>query len=425
MKRIFLALLLFLPTYIFAEVNQFVFITDIQSISPNVISKDIKVQSQDSSGTEENVTETFDIVFTSSSLTGKFLNSSGNAVSKTMSKNTSNRTFYYRDSSLGEHTLTLDFTGRDSQKKFTSSQKIIVGNVLSTTTNNQNTNTSTNTSVESSHSSQSSASINSDQVSFEVSIGRDRFSSVGNNLSFKADLLKLSGVSPEYIQYKWSFGDGSKSEGKIVNHKYKFAGEYNVILNASFSDKSAVARVKVNIINPILELSFVSGGLEIVNKSVGEINLGEWTIDNGISRFQIPEDTIIGVSKKIVFPNDITNIIGNEISLKNPLGNEVFRLKKDAQGLLKASPVISSTTLNVATTSDIVISKKNEISKPVLSKSINKKETKEVLVKKEEKTEELVVSTASKNNIASVYVADVKVGTFSKFFGFIKNIFKK
>lgn len=415
-------MLLLIPIVSFGAVSQFVFTTDIQTVSPNTISKDIKVQSQNSSGTEENVTETFDVLFESSSITGEFLNSSGNTVSKTMSKNTSNRTFYYRDSSVGEHTMTITFTGRDSKQTFKTSQKIKIGEE----TLNQNTNTKdnlTNTATDNSaHQSQSSASINSDEVKFDVSIGRDRFSSVGNELSFKAELLKLSGVSEQYIQYNWSFGDGSKSQGRIVSHKYKFPGEYNVVLNAVFSDKSAVARVKVSIIEPIIESMFVSGGIELLNKSKGEINLGNWTIENGNQRFLIPEDTILGMNKKIILPNDVVNIFGSDLKILNPLGQIISVVKKQdnlnstSTGIILENLALNNTKkeeqkIAKAPVKNIKIVSKTNV-KPKIENPVNTSST-------------TTISLENTKNTAVVYMAKPKQDMMGGVFSWFKNIFIK
>lgn len=422
-KFILILIFIFTPIISYGAVSQFVFITDSQSVLPNTISKDIKIQSQNSSLAEENVTETFDIVFQSSSPTGEFLNSSGNAVSKTMSKNTSNRTFYYRDSSLGEHTMTVVFTGRDSKQTFTATQKIKIEN---NTTQNQTqsqsqSQTSGNTESESSHSSQSSASINSDEVKFDVSIGRDRFSSVGNELSFKADITKLSGVSEQYIQYNWSFGDGSKGQGRIVSHKYKFAGEYNVVLNAVFSDKSAVSRVKVSVIEPVIEARFVSGGIEILNKSTGEINLGNWTIENGNQRFVIPEDTIVGVSKKVIFPNDIVNIFGKDLTLFNPLGQSISKITKTED--LKS---VSTTTLQVPPVKiDNKVLVKKEVPKKIASITKTEKPKADIIKKSEGGEISSSTNSDNVNNTAIVYMAKPKTDVFGGMFSWFKNIFVK
>lgn len=126
MKKILTLVLLVLPFVAFGEVSQFVFVTSEQTVGLNVMSKAITIQSQNSGGLLEAVTETTDILFESSSPTGKFVGSGGKVASKTMSKNTARRTFYYIDSTPGTYTLTVKTTGRTSKKTFSLQQNIVV-----------------------------------------------------------------------------------------------------------------------------------------------------------------------------------------------------------------------------------------------------------------------------------------------------------
>ena len=123
----------------YAEVSLFSFTTKPQIVLPNTLSKEITVQSQNITGVSEAITETFDLTFTSSSVSGSFLGSTGKPTSKVMSKGTANRTFYYRDSSLGDFVVTVVATGRDSGRSFKVTQNI----KISEQTKIINTNTST------------------------------------------------------------------------------------------------------------------------------------------------------------------------------------------------------------------------------------------------------------------------------------------
>ena len=116
------------------NVARFSFVTKPQTILPNTLSKEITIQSQNSSGLVEPMSETVDLTFTSSSPTGLFLGSTGKPVSKTMSKNTANRTFYYKDSSIGNFVISVVATGRDSKRYFNLEQGITISNQISTTT---------------------------------------------------------------------------------------------------------------------------------------------------------------------------------------------------------------------------------------------------------------------------------------------------
>jgi hypothetical protein len=411
--------LLFLPQISFAEVDRFVFTTEPQTIKPNELSGPITIQAQNNASSQENVVETIDMVFTSSSNTGEFLNSSGGVVSKTMSKNTANRTFYYKDSKEGEFLITVTLTGRDSQKSFSASQKIKVSSTGQTENNNQisgsntstNTTSSTNTEDKSSHSSPAPTTGSKDILDFEISAGRDRFSSVGSEIIFQATALKLNGLSSSNINYIWNLGDGTKKEGNIISHKYRFAGEYNVVLNGSFSDKSAVSRIKVLVIDPILDLEITSNGVAVLNKSDGEVNLGEFILESGVYRFVFPKDTIIGKNKKIILSKELFNVFENKVILKNPLLNEIARIDKN---ILKTENIaiidISTTTTKLPENTKVL-----EIPKITKQISVNKTE-----IKKEENSEEYKNSSSTE----VIYLAKKDEGKIYRFFSWIRGVFR-
>lgn len=331
---------------VFADnVSSFVFITEPQTIGAGVTSKEITVQAQNASGTSEPISETFDLSFSSNSGTGQFLNSTGNAVSTTMSKSTANRTFYYRDASIGDFTLTVTATARTSLRTFSASQHIFVGvsggasgAATSTSTSEtsssgsgtSSTQSSTSSNTQSAHSSPSPLSDLENKMEFEISAGRDRLTSVGTNLSFQASPTRLQNVNEQSIFYRWSFGDGTTGEGKSITHAYRFSGEYAVVLNATYSDKQAVSRLKVKVISPDISIARVLGGLEVANKSSAEINMEGWSLIADKKTFIFPKDTLIPAGKKVVFADEVTGIFSGNIQLSNPL-NKMFSEIKEVQ----------------------------------------------------------------------------------------------
>src|SRR3989344_7815269 len=74
-------------------ISRFVFVTDPQTISPDKLSDVLQIQAQDASGIKINTGETIDLEFSSTSLTGKFLNASSSPVRTWMNKGTANFTF--------------------------------------------------------------------------------------------------------------------------------------------------------------------------------------------------------------------------------------------------------------------------------------------------------------------------------------------
>ena len=197
----------------------------------------------------------------------------------------------------------------------------------------------------SAHSSPAPLSNAEETILFEISAGRDRLTTVGNLLIFQARMTKGKEVSESSITYNWSFGDGTMAVGNLINHTYKFPGDYVVVLNATGGDKQAVSRIEIKVILPQLSVSKVQGGVEVFNKSKNEINLEGWTLSGSNKSFIFPKDTLILSNRKVTFADSVTNVIGEKIELLNPLGTSLASLDNSEPSPPQINS-ISTTTLN-------------------------------------------------------------------------------
>ncbi len=308
---------LFAPLCVFGDSNNIaslVFTTNPQTVAGNTASQAITVQAENSAGTAEKVSETNDVTFTSTSATGQFLNSTGGAVSGTMSTNTSSRTFYYEDSTAGTFTLTVTIKGRTSGKQFSVTQAITItsssGNLLSpdnsnassTDNSSSNSNSPSNNSNEDSsdaYSSQETIYVATDNESFDLSIGRNRLVAVGEPVSFEA---KIISTNPSYggTLFHWAFGDGTEWNGISATHTYEYPGNYIVVVNASRYSDTAVAEARIKVVSPDVTISKITGdSLVLENDGGDEINLGGWVVADAVNRFTVPQDTIISPHSSI------------------------------------------------------------------------------------------------------------------------------
>ncbi len=281
-KKIFLLVFIsFLtPAFSHAQVSQFRFTTELQTIKPGEISLPLTIQAQDSSGNSEPTPETIDLTFISSSATGEFLGASGNEATKTMNTNTANRTFYYRDSATGTFSITVNGTGRTSGQNWSATQAITVSSSSGSSSNNQDDNSSADNSNSSNNNQPSTTSAHYGATplistrltsNITLSAGRDRVGSVGTPMEFKAETNLKYGRG---AVFKWNFGDGTESGGNLVSHTYEYPGEYIVVLKVPTAEGEVVSRAKVKIIDP--QVKVVSANperIEIVNSSSNEISL--------------------------------------------------------------------------------------------------------------------------------------------------------
>jgi len=264
MKKIF-ALFLFCAIFsqASAAVTQLKFTTDQQTITPDTVSEKLTIQAQDGSGAEQKAEATIHFTLETTSATGKFSSSCDNwkdveAGSQLyISKNTANRSFCYKDSILGTYTL----TARATDSGITPATQSIVVSASGNGNNNEATSTATSTSATTTETTPvynstggGSYSVHSAQVDLssiennppKIGAGRNRLATVNSPVTFEVWQEKSSNQAGSF---SWSFGDGSTAMGGKVAHAYVFPGEYNVVLNASYSTGQAVSRTKVLILN--------------------------------------------------------------------------------------------------------------------------------------------------------------------------------
>ncbi len=146
---------------------------------------------------------------------------------------------------------------------------------------------------------------NDTSVKFSVSAGRDRVTTTGQDVVFKA----IPNTKDPNISYIWNFGDGSVAEGEEVIHIYTLPGDYNVVLEAKFFENEAISRAKVKVTNREVVLSEVNSDyIAIENKGKYEVNLYGLSVKNDSVSFSFPKDTIISAGSSVKFSSSVTKI---------------------------------------------------------------------------------------------------------------------
>lgn len=328
-----------------ANITSLIFTTTERTVGPGEVSDSIIVQTSNASGVAEKVDETNDVTFTSTSATGQFLNSTGNAVSTTMNNNTASRTFFYSDANAGTYSITVSVKGRTTGTIFSASQSIVVGTSVSepqsTATSTTSTSVTSNTSVQSSSSNTVSSHSSTEDIynfsatpTLKTDAGRDRIVAVNSPIEFEAKTNESSSNQNSGISVEWSFGDGMLATGKIVSHTYAFPGNYNVVLNTTTDSGHAVSRTRVKVITPEVSIVDVKVGVlgyvEIKNNSKDEVNLQHWKLSGGNQTFFFVVDTIISPNSSIKFPFAFSGEVEN-IILSYPNGIAISNFGKNSQ----------------------------------------------------------------------------------------------
>ncbi|MBY0472791.1 PKD domain-containing protein [Patescibacteria group bacterium] len=278
-------------------------------------------------GVQDPIAQTGCIALTTSSPTGKFSSSATNwnpVTVLTMNKGTSNRSFFYKDSTSGGHTLKATFALKptsvtDSCASWAQSewgsvlratQSITIGTSSQTT---QATSTSTQTTA-------SVASTNTASQTLTIKITTQPTVVVGAGSSFTGLATNSHGSVGADTRYIWNFGDGSIQEGSSAFHTYSYPGTYNVMLSAGSGDKAGVGRVVVQVVSAKIGLlTQLDGSVLISNQSSRELNIGLWNISSGLSSFQIPPDTLVSAGQSVRFSPEVMHMVaGADTVLKYP-----------------------------------------------------------------------------------------------------------
>lgn len=304
LQTLVLIFALYMPIQSFADsllITDVVFVTAPTSVGVGAISDPITFQTQNNSGEAEKVTDTNDIEFTSSSKTGEFLGATGNSVTTTMSKNTASRTFYYRDQTVGTHTIQITLRGRDTGKIFTATQQVVVTGVQGSNASLTDTNKTSNVSA---HKNQQDIVTTNQGADFKIEGGRSRVVSIHSPISFKAFRQSKEDKKNKML-FQWSFGDGSSSRGSETEHVYLFEGEYVVILNVIKNKEKTTARFDVKVVDHQITLEVGEGFVEIFNNANEELNLGKFVLITGEQKIIIADDTLVKSQRSIKIPADI------------------------------------------------------------------------------------------------------------------------
>ncbi len=335
------------------NISKVVFTSDVRSVANGATSETITIQLQNSGGSEEKLDDTADVEFTTTSVSGEFLGGTGKPITGTMSKNSANKTFYYRDTTDGSPNITVHVTPRSGGGGWSASQTVHIGagggdthtadedddrRADDTTTTGTTTTTAVSTtSSGKSHSSSVKLSTFTKKTALQVGAGRTRTVLINTPVVFEAETNQNpSGSSGSKRGFLWTFGDGASKIGNTVTHVYRFPGEYNVVLNADYRGEHSVSRTRVSVINPDISITNVhpgaSGYIEIRNNLKDEVNLNDWKLSIGDDSYIIPTDTIISAESSVRIPNQVSFMLPRDTaSLLFPDDDEAFVWDKKSQ----------------------------------------------------------------------------------------------
>lgn len=163
-----------------------------------------------------------------------------------------------------------------------------------------------------------------DTNSISVEVGEDRTVFVGADSIFEATVFGTKGESIENPRVIWSFGDGSRKEGKKVLHHFMFPGTYVVVADVASAGYSAFNRITVTAVPAQLSITQVTNDyIALRNDGTVEVNLGGWLLFSSGKQFQFPQSTIVLAGQEVLISNKRTGLSGaapSTVALQYPNG---------------------------------------------------------------------------------------------------------
>lgn len=315
---ILLALIL-VPLPAFADIAAFTFTSDPQTVEVGAVSKPITITAQDGAGTAAPVPQTACLSLVSSSATGEFSSSATNWSPigvLTMSKNSSNRNFYYKDSASGSHTLTVKATLKPDtvssscaswpvgewNVQWTVTQSITIGSTSASSAQAE-TQTQTQTQEQSSPLPSVPSYVPPPVPTIFADAGADRTVIVGADVVFDGRAYDREKQTLEKVRLVWNFGDGSTAEGPSVRHHWDYPGRYVVVLDVAQDRTDVSDRVVVTAEPAKLAFSALpDGSVAIENRAGRDLDLSGWLVQQFSREFALPENSIILAGSSMRIP---------------------------------------------------------------------------------------------------------------------------
>ena len=365
-----------------ADVSQFIFTTNPQTIKLNEISEIISIQAQDANGVSADILQTACLELSTNSSTGEFSSSNTNwspVKILTMSKGSANRNFYYKDSIGGNYELSVKISLRPEGKpacaawpkeewdiKWNAKQNIIVSSNFSNSSSQESQSYSVDNSSSSVSENIASGSIAYNYKNEQISAraGEDKTAVAGADVVLEGNALGFKKEPLENARYLWTPGDGSSKEGKNIRHIYKYPGNYIAVLLVSSGDISTSASDRINIKVIPNELRIIETKREFIKLKNGSgviLDVSGWFLKAGGAIFKFPDYSLVAANSELMISSDVSGIkfADNNFSAEilYPNGSAAFSYPSAGEA---GPPVYLSSSSSISKPKEIISSQPAE-----------------------------------------------------------------
>lgn len=184
-----------------------------------------------------------------------------------------------------------------------------------------------------------------------IETGGDRIVSTKARAVYEPIVYDSTGKHVRNAELAWAFGDGGHAVGTAVDHAYREAGEYLVVVRARNGFSQGLSSFVVTADPAEIEIAEVTEkGVALRNKDTRVLDLSWHQLTSGKQRFRIPRDTQILPGRTVIFPPEVTRLSTSTDSmvLRYPSGEIAFSYTKaSSTPLMQPSARETGTTKRV------------------------------------------------------------------------------
>jgi len=185
-----------------------------------------------------------------------------------------------------------------------------------------------------------SSHVQSPRRTISIDAGNDRIVLAQVPTPYTAVIYSKNERAIEDAKVTWSFGDGTRAEGKAVEHAYRAPGEYALIVRATHKEAEVLRTLKVVVENAAIDVATETAGIRVTNIGQRLVDLSQWQLAAGEGAFVFPDDTALWPGSSVVFATEVTGLAtGTPISLLFPKGETVAVAEPAIVEEMNATPI--------------------------------------------------------------------------------------
>jgi len=184
--------------------------------------------------------------------------------------------------------------------------------------------------------------VESPRRTISLDAGNDRIVLANVPTPFSALAYTKNERVDEDALISWNFGDGTRTSGEEVWHVFREPGSYVVTVRARSEEAEALRTLKVIVEASEVTARVTDKGVALVNDGTRLADVSKWSLTDGTTTFELPEDTALWPGASVLLSASITGLAtGTPVSLQYPAG-EIAVVAEPALVVIEQKPTAAT-----------------------------------------------------------------------------------